>query len=97
MSDRLFTVQPSLGPFANCVNVEFSNIIPKEIQEIIWMDLVLELVNCSTKQESVDRATKFLEEKLVGADQLDFEYLPKYKIPTKTELKRAGVGNKSSF
>lgn len=97
MSDRLFTVQQSLGPFANCVEVKFSDSIPKEVQEIIWMDLTLELVTSTTKQESVDRAEKFLAERTVGADQPEFAYNPKNKIPTKGELKRVGIGDKSFF
>jgi hypothetical protein len=95
MIDRLFTVQQSIGPFVNCVEVSFSDVIPKEIQEIIWMDLTLELVSSVTKQESVDRAEKLLVERLAGADQPDFTYNPKNKIPTKSELKRVGLGNKS--
>lgn len=95
MTDRLFIVQQSIGPFANCVEVSFSDTIPKEIQEIIWMDLTLELVSSVTKQESVDRAEKFLAERTLGADQPGFTYNPKNKIPTKNELRRVGLGNKS--
>jgi hypothetical protein len=94
MIEKLFDIRPSMGPFANCVDVKFSELIPKDVAEMALMDLLLELKTCKTKMESLIKAESFLADRLDGADKPGFAYISKFNLPSKEELGRAGLRSK---